>query len=234
MLSPDKVLGFCKLHMGWPYKSTEHSDETIKNYIDTHTINLFSSYVPDVANMTFTAADAVPGSDSHEYLINDPEDCDILDVKDVIHSISDAFVTNHPWLFFPTYDDLPGHYMDIFRSRTQAMLSVTKKAYEFRPPNKLYIMPARMITDFVVKYERTHPLDYSTIPAQFISIFLDLALADVKDLFASIREQYQNINTPWGEIPLNPEALRTSAETLRTAAIDKLGTVPPSLILDIG
>jgi hypothetical protein len=233
MLSPDSVLEYVKLNLGFPYKSIEHEDQTILNYINTHTVNLFSGYVADIARMQFDADDAVPGTNNAEYIMNDPEGCDILNVKDVIHSITDAFVTNHPWLFFPSYDDLPGHYIDIFRSRTQNMLSLTKKTYEFVPPNKLYLTPIRFVTAFLVKYERTHPTDYSTIPAQWISVFLDLALADVKDLVASIRELYGELTTPWGPIPLNPEALRANAESIRTPALEKLASIPPSLILDV-
>jgi hypothetical protein len=233
MLSPDSVLEYVKLNLGFPYKSIEHSDQTILTYLNMHTVPLFSSYLPDLARISFDQEDAVPGTSSSTYIINDPEGCDILNIKDVTHSITDAFLTNHPWLFFPSYDDLPGHYMDIFRSRTQNMLSLTKKSYEFVPPNKLYIMPIRFVTAFMVRYERTHPTDYSTVPAQWISTFLDLALADTKDLVASIRELYGELTTPWGPIPLNPEALRSSAESVRTPAIERLASIPPSLILDV-
>jgi hypothetical protein len=110
-----------------------------------------------------------------------------------------------------------------------------RHVWEFIPPNRLHIYPSRLIgMNFLVRYEKVHPGDFSTIPVRFESSFRNLALATVLDNIAGIRSKYQTVATPFGEISLNVEDLRTRAESLRTAELERLKSLPPNTIVEVG
>jgi len=61
-----------------------------------------------------------------------------------------------------------------------------------------------------------------------------LALADTKMMIGSLRSMYQNIQTPFGEIPIKGDEIRSEGETLKDKVLDKLkeNTLPP-IVIDI-
>jgi len=48
----------------------------------------------------------------------------------------------------------------------------------------------------------------------------------------NIRNKYQTITTPFGDIPLNAD-IRDRAETLEQNVIAKLESLPPNILIDV-
>lgn len=231
MLTKEKVLNHVKLNLGFPYKAIEHSDSILLEYIYTHTIPFFSNYIPDKARMVLNNENRVG---ENLYILNDPEGCDILSIQDLIPNASASYVAGHPIYPAFTFDDLPIFTLQV--SKARMISQFIRPTFEWIPPNKLYITPSTysIIKEYMVRYTRTHPTSFYTIPVTFQSIFLDLCTADCLDIIASIRSQYGSLNTPFGEINLNPDALISRASELRNSAVEKLNTIPPATIVEIG
>lgn len=232
MLTPDSVLETIKLNLGFPYKGIEHSDEVLLSYIRKKTIPLFSSYVPDVAFLEISEQQRHPQI-SNLYLLRDPEGRDIITVRDVILPLAVDLIMGHPWPVFPSMEELPIQALETFEARTRKGMSLARHAWEFIPPDKLYVYPQRIQFPMIIRYERIHAPDFSTIPTRWEREFIDLALADVLELIGSIRSQYQTVSTPFGEITLNPDFLNTKASELRTAVMEKLNSLPPNILVEV-
>ena len=232
ILTPQSVLTYIKLNLGFPYKSLEHTDDTILNYITTYTLLKFSEEFPQEAYLAIGEQDKGPNT-LNEYLLKDPDDRQILSVVDVF------IPREHVWLFGYSWDLMPSLesvYIDTL-TNTEASLkqsvSLLKKSWTFIPPNRLIVVPAIFQTPLLVKYHRTHAKDFSSIPPLHAHTFLQMCLADVLDWFASVREQYQSVETPFGTITLNPEALRERAREIREELREIISTLPPNTIVAV-
>lgn len=232
MLDKDIVLNHVKLNLGFPYKAIEHSDDLLYDYICKYTIPFFSSYVPDKARINIDNSFKAP-NDTY-FLINDPDGCSILAIQDVIQDASISFLTNHPITPILSFENLSETYLNISKSRMTSQLM--KTTFEWIPPNKLYLYPNTygLSGSYMIRYLRTHPITFYTIPVIFQSIFLDLATSHCLEMIASIRSTYTNLNTPFGEININADALISRATDLKNGALEKLNTIPPSVIVEIG
>jgi predicted DCC family thiol-disulfide oxidoreductase YuxK len=233
MLTKTFLLNYIKTRLGHPYLGIEISDDMLWDIVVHHTIPTFSTYVPTVAFKELTAADRDPQNPTLYYL-NDEDG--VITVKDVVLPMSSAFVVGHPWIFIPSFEDLPNQIMDIMKARTVERYSLFRHQWEFIPPNKLYIYPTRLTgltATFYVRYEKNHPSDLSTIPVDFVRDFCDLALADIYDVIADMRSKYATLSTPFGEITLNADALSSKATELRDRIIERLQSLPPNTIVEV-
>jgi hypothetical protein len=232
MLNPTTLLNWIKQELGHPYFAIERTDEELLTLIRENTLPLFSQYVPLTAFKQLTSVDLVPGT-PNEYLLNDPDG--VVSINDVLLPITIPWTLGHPWLLMPSFDELPSSIMDLHAARSRQLYSIWRHNWEFIPPNRLRIYPSRLQNlSFLVRYEKVHVSDFSTIPIRFNRALRNLALADVLENIASVRSKYQTMSTPFGEITLNVEDLRTRAETLRTTTLEELKSLPPNTIVEVG
>lgn len=231
MLTKTYLLESIKTRLGHPHFGIEIPDEKIWAEVVNKAIPLFSKYVPHTAFKHLTAADRDPNIPTLYYLNNEDG---VISVKNVLLPQSIAFVTGHPWLFVPNYDNIPEYIIQIDKARTTERYSVFNISWEFIPPNKLYIYPSRVSNfTFLVRYEKNHPKDLSTIPTRFITDFIELTLAIVKEMIADYRSKYQTISTPFGEINLNVDAMKSEAIETRDKILERLSQLPPNTIVEI-
>jgi len=233
MLNTQKVLNHVKLNLGYPFKGVEHSDNTILNYIRTTSLIEFSEYIPD-RNMIHITQDNLVQNSKNLYILNDPDERDIITVVNVVPEMPNLLMVGHPWLQIPSnLSQVENIIMGSQDARLKYTYSPLSKTWEFIPPNKLYLYPSYFSTVYGIRYERTHDKNFFSIPPKFEILFLKLCVADTLDLIASIREQYSEWNTPFGNIPLNADVLRNRSNDLKTEVKEKLSSIPPNIIVEV-
>ena len=94
--------------------------------------------------------------------------------------------------------------------------------FRFEPPNIIEIYPKSLpYEQFLIKIATIHPSHLKTIPFGSREVLKNLFLADLATDLLSIRNYFQNINSPFAEINLNIEYL-TNIASKRDEIINQL------------
>lgn len=250
MLNESRVIKYVKSNLGFPFQQIEMEDEQIIDYIKEFTLREYSRYMPELRRLgldiTNTALQ-VPNRAS-EYYLNDLDDREIISVKSMLVSSSAYFIFGHPPYggsgIVPAgvagggmMQDLKDWALSVENGMMARKFSWLNYTYEFMHPNMLRISPDPQDTGdkyVTIEYERMQSTDFSGIPNEFQSIFLDLALADIMILIGRIRKKYGDgtLRTPFGEIPLGSEVGDEGKEKKREL-IEKLeANLIPNIIVD--
>lgn len=229
-----KVLYYIKRQLGFPHVGIELSDDDIEMEIKMFVIPEFSKYVPHENEVVLDTEDPeVQTESSNVYKIFDPDGCSIMNVQKVIFDGNDLYSRGYPFTDPYASAELAMTYVQkIDEVETAMIFSGAATTFKFIQPNKIRIYPTVASKYITVRYERTHPEDLSTIPAEFETEFLNLALAHIMIICGSIRNKYQTITTPFGDIPLNAD-IRERGETIKQNIIDKLNQLPPNILIDV-
>lgn len=235
MLSQQKVLYYIKRQLGFPHVGIELSDDDIEMEIKMFVIPEFSKYLPHENEISLDTNDpeVQTGSDNVFYIF-DPDGCSILNIQKVIYDEGELIFGGYPYTNpYAGIDQVTQYVHNIEEAETAMIYSGGAKTFKFIPPNKLRIYPYKMTPEsMVIRYERTHLEDLSTIPVEYETEFLNLALAHIMIICGNIRNKYQSISTPFGDVPLNAD-IRERGETIKQAVIDKLNLLPPNILIDI-
>ena len=238
MLSMSKVLYYIKTMLGHPHVVIEKSDAEMEMHIKLFALNEFSKYIPSIHELPLRRGDPTVRIKDNEntYILKDPDGCDILNVVAVLQEESSMFLYGYPWFAeINSIDNVATQLLMVDEAETREMFSRGHMTFNFMPPNKVRIYPAvdDSYDKFLIRYERVQPETLSEIPPEFQQEFLTLCLADVMIMCGNIRNKYQNISTPFGEIPLNAE-LGSKGEEIKTNILTELRKQPPNILLDIG
>ena len=108
--------------------------------------------------------------------------------------------------------------------------------FEFTHPNVLRVSPdpAQELGSLTIEYEVGQQADFSGIPNDIQTFFLDFAAADVGIVIGRIRKKYEGqMRTPFGEIPISSEIYQESVDKKREL-IDKFQMALPNITIDFG
>ncbi len=229
MLNQSRVLNFIKSELGFPFVEIELEDEKILEYIVEYTLREFSYYVPQIKKIGLNLdleINKVPGR-SNEFYINDPEGVEILNVKDIFPKQSDYLIHGMSPVGPLTYGELGEWALSNEMAMNTKMFSSFDMTYEFIHPNIVRISPVANNAGTVsVEYERMQPTDFSGIPNEYQWIFQELALADIMIIIGRIRTKYQNITSPYGEIPLQGDSILSDGKDKKREVLEKLNLGP--------
>jgi len=232
MLNKQKVIDYIKLNLSSPINIIELSNDEIWSYLVQFTIPEFSSYWPDEHKMKFDPNDPAVATDiANEYIIQDEEGMEILDVVDLISN--NSVMEGHPIVGMTS--GTPEQYVqEVLMSSGMHRWGYTSYEFEFIHPNILRIAGNSTGLSVIV-YERVHPYDLRTISGHMEKYFLKFALADIKIIIGNRRKKFQNYTTPHGEIPLNADEIKSEGKDEKQQVIDYLReNVPPYLVIDVG
>lgn len=237
MLTEDRVLTYIKRHLGFPHRIIELPDDEIMDHIKEYTLREFSMYDPDVkkVQVSFLASNLAFGREN-EYYIYDPDDREILNIKDVYFSTGDLAFHGHPYIGPMGLDSLAEWALQTEISRMVNYFSTYNRITEFISPNVVRVSPAPETTEIgIAEYERVHMEHFGTIPNDIQMLFCQFATADIKILLGEIREVYEgNLKTPYGEIPISRD-IGDKGRAEKEKIIDKLEEAKlPNVIIDIG
>ncbi len=237
MISSTYVLNYIKTKMGMPFVPLELIDEQILNWVRMETIPLFSWYLPYEASYTFNTSDPTVKTDKQtEFYISDPNGLPIIDIQRMFYNEGNYLIMDHPIMGVLSSND---RELQNFLRRTEQFGNSWKYSqfrywFEFIKPNRIRIMPRNLAGHFTIQYETHHAPDFSTIPVEQQELFLTMAWADTVLMLARIREQFPNIETPFGQVSLNAESLKSEAGASREWVISQLENSNPSITVSIG
>jgi len=237
MLTPSQVVSYVKKKLGYPHTPIEYSDDEILDYCRTVTIPEFSKWVPDTKEYVVDlGSPEVQTEKPNEYKLIDPDGRPILNVVDVVFDQSALITSGFPVIgtLGADEDTVLQYHLQTFRGGMALKTSMFNYYHEFVKPNILRITPTPPARPVLVVYERYHLEDFSTIPPEFATYFLDLCFADVALWLCRTRSIFRTFNTPFGDIELNVEDLRSEAQELRSRLLEELKAANPSIIVDSG
>lgn len=238
MLTPSFVLDYVKARLGLPYTPIEYTDDNILDYIRKTSLRTFSRKMPHKNKVVMNLNDdSIKTEVNNEFRIIDPDGVSIIAIVEVLDDMTGMIFSGYPYygLLGGTIEDAERYVEQTETAGTVYKYSQYNKYYEFVPPNILRILPNNSFGDsLTVIYERFHTHDFRTILPEFEDLFLDLAYADVAIWIAKTRGAFRTMNTPFGDIELNVDDLKSDAQAIRDKIIEDLSTVNPSIIVDAG
>jgi hypothetical protein len=236
MLNWNKVLLFVKGRVSLPSSFIEKADKQLIEWVTEISIPTFSKYVPDWERCVVNPGLPYNQTDkTNIYRFYDPEDLPIYGTRNFYWDGSGNFATGHPVVGPTTFEGMKDWALEVFKSKMLKPFSYWSYTGRFIRPNKVQVLPT-INSCFVVEYEREQPHDLRKIPNEHTRNFMDLALSDVMLWLGSMRSMYGDgrIQTPFGEIPLNGDSLKTEGQELQRETIEKLKDESlPGVVIDI-
>jgi len=236
MLNEGRVLNYVKTNLGFPFMVLEKNDDEIIEYIQEFTLREFSLYQPEkgkkIVLNTQSAATKVHGI-QNEYILNEPDGLEILNVVDVYSPTGDLLIHGHPPIGPLTHFQLREWALDVSMAMELKQFSSWDKTFEFRHPNIIRISPVISTEQYLtIEYERMQPPDFSGIPNELEGIFMEFALADIMVVLGRIRKRYADMKTPFGDIPISAD-IGDEGRDKKKELIDKLSVGSlPNVIID--
>ena len=229
MLTEQKVLKYVKYGLGFPTTAIELDDDQLKEIIIDFAIPEFSHWVPDIGTTAIHTNNdkyIVSGS-TNRYYFFDEYGREIIEPVQVYYSRAIFSLSGIPYpVPFTSYDNLDEIMLKMWRGETAYEYSVLHMGWKFFPPNIIELHTGDFRENVIlVRYKRYHAPDFSTIPFDTQTYFLDLALAYCKIFVGEQRSKYTNYSTTMGDIPINTD-LRSEGQELRDKVIEELQTIP--------
>lgn len=239
MLSWNKTLTYVKSNLALPSGFIELTDAQIQDYLKITALSEFSTYFPDwERTVVYPLIDTYKVSGkTNQYYFFDEEGCEIINVSYCYFDITNEVWTGHPLVGAMTLDHFKWYSLGVFKSKLFHKFSDYDKVYRFIAPNIIEILPdTASSSNFIVEFTRTQPSDLSKIPQALEMMFMDLCLAHIMIRIGNIRSMYGggNITTPYGDIPLDGEGLRTRGDDLRQKIVEVMKEESqPDIILEV-
>ena len=239
MLSWTEVITYLKNNLGLPSGFIEDTDSEMEAYCKAIALKEFSRYYPDSERVGVVAESTTyqHPTFTNRYYIFDPENLDIISIKQCYFSGGSDFVDGHPAFGAFSFESMQNWSLEVFKSRFFMPFSNYKKTYKFYPPNMVEVLPNSTNENFVCEYERMHPEDLRRIPASMYMDFMDLCLGHYFIKVGNMRSHFGDgrLSTPFGEIPINGSELLTRGQEIRREVVERLSSTSlPSVVIDIG
>lgn len=230
MLTASMILEYIKGNLGYDTNIIELTDDFIITWLQNHIIREFSDYCPEKAFVGFKPheAERVPNT-NNQFYFNDPEGRDIYSVLEMIDNTS--LLGGHPLMGVSHMMQIPDFLVSAITSNMAKRFSMTSHIYEFIDPNIIRI--SGFIPTFVViVYEREHAKNFSSIPKEYHSDFLDLCLGEIMKLIGVRRKQFSNLSTPYGEINIDLD-IEDKGQALKDKVHENIDQIVQDLTLDV-
>lgn len=235
MLTDSIVLDFVKTELGYPFTEIELTDTDILKRAKTVLTRYFSPGCPVYKYKLINTGDpTVKADERNTFLILDPDNAGILSVFDVISNNEVLMSLNILGSQGLQYSDLPNWYA-AYQARSTGFLTTNwYQIFEFSHPYYLSIRPGNTVpSNLLICYEAQH-VRFETVPTIREALLLDLIIAYVKMNIGTIRSKYAQLETQFGSINLNWEAIKSEGKELWDASREKLEKMIPRTIIDIG
>lgn len=236
MISADLVLDYVKMNLGVPLVTMEITDEDLISYYEKHVLPEFSKYVPDR-----TGYAVIDPKDSNvttqwpnRFKILDAYGRDVISILNVIQGMSVLYAHGMPYSSgFTQLGEVPEYGLEYVAGMTAYQFSAHHVTWQYHHPNIVEIFPSEAADDgFTIRYERSQ--EFASIPVEWDYEIKELCLGHTELLLAARRDKYTNLSTPFGDINLNADNLRSAGQQRRQEILTRLDKQPPNVILRVG
>lgn len=225
MLSWSLILERIKDELSLPFQVLEKTDEDIIKYLKSNCVRKFSTYFPVKNKILLDSSNPNtkrPDRQSEFFLI-DPDDREILTVVDFIENLGSYVIAGHsPYGAF-TFGAVPEISLQNYMGNNLRPFSQYEHTFEFSAPNIIRISP-KFSGTATIEYERTIDPELSDINPELQDYFMELCIAMTFQMIGRIRQKYSNIQTPYGQIELDGQALKSEGDERYNAVIQEMKT----------
>ena len=238
MLTSDRVVNYVKQQLGYPFVQVEFTDEQILEYIQEYSLRELSYYIPYLKRtyLSFSDTDLKVEGRQNEFFIQDEENLEIMNVREIYFDRSNAIMLGHPFYGVFSFSQLREFALNAEMAGMTRSFSDFDPTFEFRTPNIVRISPLYLINSTsgcTLEYECIQPGDFSGIPMDLAWITQEFCAADIMILTGRIRSKYSDgIKTPFGDININANILDEGKDKKREV-IEKLQMSLPNIVIDI-
>ena len=199
-INPTSLLRHIKMMLGVPYKQIPISDADIMDIVYEESLFTFSTFYPYMVDITIETDDRVSEDRLGVYFLDTSdqvgEELDIIGVNKMFRQ--DGFYTTS---LYPIYREADWVDLQLSADLTSAVQVPT--TFKFFAPNKIEVFPkSYSYYKFLVQLKCVHPRHLGTIPMGLRDYFYKLATLDVKIALYYMLKNYDNLNTPYGNIEL--------------------------------
>lgn len=196
------LLESVKSAFGVPNNLIELDDERILNFLIKEVRRDFSKYHPYERTFTLTESDLI-NVNSNIFTIPEEKCSEIINVKSVLDdatSVLSGFSASNNRVDFDLLDSIDR------TMSTQGSSRSGELTFKFQHPNELTVFE-RSSNTLVVKVNRLHLADFSTVSYNEQDILERYAKINIAEKLIAIRRKYGSFNTPFGEIQLDLETI---------------------------
>lgn len=241
MLSWNDTLSYCKSGLSLPSTFIEEEDDKLKEYLINSSIREFSQFYPDWNRTSIVVNNPIHKVDgkTNWFYFFDDENLPIIGIKEVYFSLADEAWSGMPLTGPFSMSGMQSWSIQQLESRFYRKYSDFSQIVHYHEPNIVEVLTSNSFlfkNNMVIEYERAQPRDLSKIPESMSMIFMDLCLAHLMIKYGRMRSHYGGgrINTPFGEIPLESEALLSDGKEMRREIVEELkNNSLPSVIIDV-
>jgi len=227
------VLSYIKINLGVPINLLEISDEDLITNLRQHVMGLFSQYAPHKRWAYISGADIVHettlGYPRYMAKIPVPPGTYIIDVLEAYPTKEISIVDMYGGALINAQAamdlTISNAYIDAVRSLQ------TRNTWEFLAPDIMIFDKETLAC--VVVYNTPHVTLDTVRPDLYHKAFKPLCLGYTKLWIASMRSKFEGLATPFGQLNLNFQELKSEGQTLIDNAISVLETIPPDILIEV-
>jgi len=225
------VLEYIKINLGAQINMLEINDDDMIKVLKNQVLTYFSQFSPAkkycMINHSDLKENIKTGEPTFNYKIPLVDDNDyIIDILDCYISTASDLTSATSYNYSGTIDSV------IANSYNDALKSLqVRNTWDFHPPR--HISFDLEIRSAVIVYNIVHKLLETIKPDMYQMVFKPLCLANVKLWIASLRSKYSGLQTPFGTIELNWQALQQEGLQEKDKYDQMLMGLPPDHLIHV-
>lgn len=235
----NNLLRYVKRKVGSPLNFFELTDEDIYDIVIEDVLPVLSQYVGRPTWFKIGPQHIKPGTpegDSHysseRYIIPVPKEIAIVEVVEVYWNqfgmagghelgMAQGYIT----MLDPRDTVMANTFVDMVKSFDIA------PTFRFIPPKEILFDISLQGKTIIIECKAEHS-NLTSLPSDIYFEFLrPLTYAEVLESIVGMRKKYKSIATPFGQIELNWEELKSDADQIKSSIQEKLDSLPPEVLI---
>lgn len=225
----NSLLKYIKRKTGAPLNLLELSDDDIYDVVVEDVIPALSQYIGRPIWIYLSSSDlatTTSGESIYTYTIPVPDNIVLVNIVDAYYTTSTNLMCGEMagLLVDPRDTVMMNEFTDMIASLN------TVQTFQMVYPDKVIFSKA--LTGGVILECKAIHSDFSTIPNDiYYDLFRPWCVAEIKENIANMRNKYEGLSTPFGEIRLNWQKLEEDANKIREDIKTKLESLPPEHLI---
>jgi len=226
------LLVYIKTGLGQPINQLELSDDDIYKYIKEHVIPEFCSSFPEIIWTQILSGDILLADhygktyNQNTYEIYNPDNRKIVRVMNAYYNKEGILDTGAHGLTNTT----DASFQNVISTMQESIDS--SQAFLFIEPNIISFSKPLEGNSAVIEVGVEYEHDFVRMPNYlYTKCFRKLAFAAIIRYVIALRNKYQNLSTPFGQLNLNVPELQIQADKLEQDAKDVIDRHTPEILL---